>query len=116
MLGKVTERGSFRRRSVVMTAGSEREMVSRLAVDFAGDLHLVAGDFDLAGEGGLREIREGRQHLAGLVGVVVDRLLAEDHQLGLLLVDQPSPMSAASIPALTLLTMPSTQQSPGQGI
>src|SRR2546427_4495726 len=35
---------------------------------------LVASDFDLGGEGGLRQVGQGRQHLAGLVGVVnVDR-------------------------------------------
>ena len=39
-----------------------------------------------------------RQHLAGLVGVVVDRLLAEDDQLGLFLVDTP-PSAAWRRPA-----------------
>src|SRR5256885_5477265 len=41
---------------------------------------LVASDFDLGGEGGLRQVGQGRQHLAGLVGVVVDGLLAQDDQ------------------------------------
>ena len=35
----------------------------------------------------LRPVEQRREHLAGLVGVVVDRLLAEDHELRLLLVD-----------------------------
>jgi hypothetical protein len=40
------------------------------------------------GEGGLRQVGQRGQHLAGLVVVVVDRLLAEDHEARLLLVDQ----------------------------
>ena len=47
----------------------------------------VAIDHQLGGEGRLRPAEQGGQHLAGLVGVVIDRLLAEDAKLGLLLVD-----------------------------
>ncbi|MOA18034.1 hypothetical protein D3C78_1383190 [compost metagenome] len=36
----------------------------------------------------MRPVQQRGQHLAGLVGVVVDGLLAEDHQLRLFLVDQ----------------------------
>ena len=45
-----------------------------------------SGDLHLGGERRLRQVGQGRQHLAGLVGVVVDRLLAQDHEPGLLLV------------------------------
>ncbi|CAE6875783.1 hypothetical protein R69746_08771 [Paraburkholderia aspalathi] len=36
----------------------------------------------------MRQVRQCSQHLAGLVRIVVDGLLAEDHQLRLFLVDQ----------------------------
>jgi hypothetical protein len=36
---------------------------------------------DLRGEGGLRPAQQRGEHLAGLVGVVVDGLLAEDDEL-----------------------------------
>ena len=42
---------------------------------------------ELEREGPLRPAEQRCQHLAGLVGIVVDRLLAEDHQIGLLLLD-----------------------------
>src|SRR5690606_4313836 len=42
----------------------------------------------LRGEGRLRAAPERGQHLAGLVGVVVDGLLAEDHQVRLFLLHQ----------------------------
>ena len=44
-------------------------------------LALIALDLQLGGEGGLRPAEEGGQHLTRLVGVVVDRLLAEDDEL-----------------------------------
>ena len=36
----------------------------------------------------MRQTGQRRQHLAGLVAVVVDGLLAQDHEAGLFLVDQ----------------------------
>jgi hypothetical protein len=42
---------------------------------------LPFADHDLGSEGGLRPAQQRCQHLAGLVGVVVDRLLAEDDEL-----------------------------------
>ena len=47
----------------------------------------VALDHELGGEGALRPAEQRGQHLAGLVAVVVDRLLAEDDEAGLLGVD-----------------------------
>ena len=57
------------------------------AVDLARDQQAVAFDHELGGEGALRPAGERGQHLAGLVAVVVDRLLAEDDEAGLLLLD-----------------------------
>jgi hypothetical protein len=57
-------------------------------VDLARHRGLAVGDLDLAGEGGLRAIPQCGEHLAGLVGIIVDRLLAQDHQARLLLLDQ----------------------------
>src|SRR3546814_6779494 len=42
----------------------------------------------LRGEGRLAPSEQRRQHLARLVAVVVDRLLAEDHEVRFLLLDQ----------------------------
>jgi hypothetical protein len=53
------------------------------AVDFALDLCRAVAQFQLVGEGRLRPAEQRRQHLAGLVGIVVDRLLAEDDEAGL---------------------------------
>ena len=47
----------------------------------------IALDHDLGREGALRPAEQGRQHLAGLVAVVVDRLLAHDDETGLFRVD-----------------------------
>ena len=44
-------------------------------------------DHELGGEGALRPAEQRGQHLAGLIAVVVDRLLAEDDELGLFRVD-----------------------------
>src|SRR3546814_5104965 len=52
------------------------------AVDFARHIHAVAFNFDLAGERALRTTKQCGEHLAGLVAVVIDRLLAQDHQAG----------------------------------
>jgi len=38
-------------------------------------------EFDLGGEGGLGQVEQGGDHLAGLVGVVVDGLLAQQDRL-----------------------------------
>jgi hypothetical protein len=57
------------------------------AVDLAGDLRLVAVDLDLGGKRRLAPAEQCRQHLAGLVGVVVDRLLAENDESRLLGID-----------------------------
>src|SRR5690606_28143544 len=71
--------------------GDDRRQVQRdglqAAVDFTGDVDLVAGDFHLGGEGALGEAGQRAEHLPGLVVVAVDGLLAEDDQLRLLLVD-----------------------------
>ena len=57
------------------------------AVDLARDERRLALDDELGGERGLRPAEQRRQHLAGLVAVVVDRLLAEDDECRLLRVD-----------------------------
>src|SRR6185503_8612474 len=57
------------------------------AVDLASDHNAVALDHQLRRERALRPTGQGRQHLAGLVAVVVDRLLAENDQTRLLLLD-----------------------------
>src|SRR3546814_341206 len=57
------------------------------AVDLPGHGEGTVADLDLRGEGRLAPAEQGREHLAGLVAVVVDRLLAEDHDAGLLLLD-----------------------------
>ena len=56
------------------------------AVDFARHLEIGTIDFELGGKGRLRPAKQSSQHLAGLVGIVVDRLLAENDQPGLLFV------------------------------
>ena len=61
--------------------------VLEAAVDLALHLDRAVGDVELVGEGALRPAEQRGQHLAGGVGIVVDRLLADDHQAGLLLVD-----------------------------
>src|SRR5436190_4304024 len=58
------------------------------AVDLARDAGVTVGNLDLRCEGRLRQVGERRQHLASLVAIVVDRLLAENHQAGLFLVDE----------------------------
>jgi hypothetical protein len=57
-------------------------------IDFAGDAGFAVGHFDLAGKGDLGQVGQRSQHLAGLVAVVVNGLLAQDDQAGLFFVDQ----------------------------
>src|SRR3546814_3734402 len=52
------------------------------AVDFARHADMIALDVHGAGKGALRPAGERGEHLAGLVVVVVDRLLAEDDKPG----------------------------------
>ncbi len=54
------------------------------AIDLADHGALRAGDLDLRGERRLRPSEHLGEHLADLIGVVVDRLLAEHHDIGLL--------------------------------
>ena len=65
--------------------GDDRRQLDRdrlqAAVHLARDLRLFAFHLQLRGESRLRPAQQRREHLAGLVGIVVDRLLAEDHQL-----------------------------------
>ena len=69
------------------TAGSLIAIVSRPPSTSRVTSAAPSRDLDLGGEGRLRPAEQRRQHLAGLVGVVVDRLLAEDHELRRLLLD-----------------------------
>ena len=73
---------------MVTTAGSLSLSVSRPPSTSRVTVIAAALDHDLGGEGGLRPAEQRRQHLAGLIAVVVDRLLAEDDELGLFLVDE----------------------------
>ena len=57
------------------------------AVDFALDRRALAGDVDFRSEGRLRPAEECGEHLPRLVRIVVDRLLAHDDELRLLLRD-----------------------------
>jgi hypothetical protein len=57
------------------------------AVDLAGDLDMIALDDELRGEGALRTVEKGGKHLAGLAAIVVDRLLAENDEAGILCLD-----------------------------
>ena len=56
------------------------------AVHFTRGLQLLILHFQLAGKSGLRPVGQGGQHLARLVGIVVNGLLAQQHDLRLLLV------------------------------
>ena len=57
------------------------------AIDLARHLEIGTIDFELGGKGRLRPSEQRRQHLAGLVEIVVDRLLAENDEAGFLFVD-----------------------------
>ena len=72
---------------MVTIAGALSLSGLQAAIDLAGDQHAVALDHQLRGERALRPAGKRRQHLPGLVAIVVDRLLAQDHQAGLLLLD-----------------------------
>jgi hypothetical protein len=90
MPGSDAYRGSFRRRSV---GHHRRELdldVLEAAVDLAGHHRglLVVGELDRRGVGGLTPTEHLGDHLADDVGVVVDRLLAHEDDLGLLGVDE----------------------------
>ena len=62
--------------------GSVSSSVSQAAIDLARHPHLAVGEFELRGEGSLRPAEQAGEHLAGLIAVVVDRLLAEDDEVG----------------------------------
>ena len=72
---------------MVTIAGSLSSIVCRPPSTSRVTSTLVAVDLDLRGEGALRPAEQRGQHLAGLVGVVVDRLLAEDDEARLLGLD-----------------------------
>ncbi|SJM32112.1 hypothetical protein BQ8482_240050 [Mesorhizobium delmotii] len=57
------------------------------AIDLARHLGLVAIDNDLGSKSALRPAQKCGQHLAGLVRIVVDRLLAENDKTGLFRLD-----------------------------
>src|SRR5499427_2708468 len=57
------------------------------AIDLARDQEALTLDHHFRCKGALRPARERRQHLAGLIAVVVNRLLAHDDETGLLLLD-----------------------------
>jgi len=57
-------------------------------VDFTRDARGGARELDLRGERRLRTVPQRSQHLTGLVVVVVDALLAEQHDLRLLALDE----------------------------
>ncbi len=71
---------------MVTTAGSLSFTVSRPPSTSRVTVDAVAGDLDLRRERALRPAEQRREHLAGLVVIVVDRLLAEDDQSRLLFV------------------------------
>ena len=76
-------------------------------VDFARHFRLAAVEFDLRGEGRLRTLPQRGQHLTGLAVVVVDALLAEQHDLRRLLLDELEENSSrrpAVRPALSACT------------
>ena len=53
------------------------------AVDFTGHRCFAVGHNNLRGEGGLRPVHQRCEHLAGLVGVIVNGLLAAQDDLRL---------------------------------
>ena len=72
----------------MITAGNAERDGLEAAVDFAHDRAFAVGELDLGGEGRLRPSEHLGQHLADLIRVVVDRLLAHQDQLRLLVLDQ----------------------------
>ena len=99
--GSEAKRGLLSRRSTVTTAGNVSSSVSTPPSISRATWRLAAGGSDEAGAprllrlalqalllGGERRLRPGEptgEDLAGLVLVVVDRLLAEEHEIGPLL-------------------------------
>ena len=71
-----------------MTAGRSISSVSRPASTSRVTVAFSPSELELRGERGLRPVPQRREHLAGLVVVVVDGLLAEDHEQRLLLLDE----------------------------
>src|SRR6478672_6526077 len=67
--------------------GARKQQGLEPAIDLAHHAHFAVGEFDLRGEGALRPAEQTSQHLARLIGVVVDRLLAHDDEVGLLVLD-----------------------------
>ena len=65
-----------------MIAGVFRLTVSRPPSTSRVTCDAVARHFDLAGKGALRTAGQRGEHLAGLVAVVINRLLAEDDKAG----------------------------------
>ncbi len=57
-------------------------------IDLARHARPPSLDLDFAREGRLRATPEGGQHLTGLVAIIVDRLLAEEHDSRLLAAHQ----------------------------
>ncbi len=88
MSGSLMKRGSFRRRSVVITAGRSTSIVSRPASTSRVTLATLPFDLDFRRKRRLRAIPQRSQHLPGLVAIVVDGLLAEDDDLRLFFFDQ----------------------------
>ena len=86
-IGSAALRGVLRRRSAVTMAGSGDANGCAAVIDLAGDFEPLPHDLDLGGEGGLRPVEQAGEHLADVIGVVIDGLLAEQDQIGLLLGD-----------------------------
>ncbi len=57
------------------------------AIHLAGNFRLRAVEFDLGRKGSLRPAQQSSQHLPGLVGIVIDGLLAQNDQLRTLFLD-----------------------------
>ena len=72
---------------MVTTAGSLRRTVSRPPSTSRVTTRAAVVDRELGSERALRPAEQRREHLAGLIAVVVDGLLAEDDEVGLLGLD-----------------------------
>ena len=66
---------------MVTIAGSLSDTVCRPPSTSRVTSTAALAELELEGEGALRPAQQGGQHLAGLVGVVVDGLLAEDDEV-----------------------------------
>ena len=58
------------------------------AIHFACHLRFAVNYFHFGRKSSLRQVRQGRQHLTGLVAIVVNGLFAQDDQTRLFFVDQ----------------------------